>query len=300
MDRIDKAILLSLSQNCRTPYQSLARILDISSNAVKKRVDRLVKEGVIERFTIELSLEMFGGDVSLCVLETDGTEDEHEFCDTLGENLMVNIVGPTSGSTYMLFATYIGTRGLAELGAFLRSQKPVKDVELSPLVYPRGKKAEYSKSHLKVIKALVRDARMPVAKIAKETGLAARSVRRLINEIIGGEGVRLSLSWNLNASDGISMIAKTEWIPEKTDINDMIGFFNTSFPEFYLPMISASEPVIFAAFVGSSLKRLDEIAIQIKKSEKVRSVVSIFGRPSSSYPDLKQYEMEKLLASAGQ
>ncbi|MFW9966693.1 MAG: winged helix-turn-helix transcriptional regulator [Candidatus Thorarchaeota archaeon] len=297
MDNIDKAILLDLSHNCRMPYQSLARKLDISSNAVKKRVDRLIQEGVIERFTIELSLEMFGGDVALCVLETDGTENEHEFCDTLGENPMVGIVGPTSGSMYMVFASYVGTAGLAELGTFLRRQKPIKDVELIPLIFPRGKKAKYSKSHLRVLNTLVKDARMPVTKIAKETGLAARSVRRLINEIIQGEGVRLSLSWDLNAGDGIAMIAKTEWIPEKTDISDMIGFFISNFPEFYTPIIAASEPVIFASFVGPNLKRLDEIALQIKKSKKVKSVVSIFGRPSSSYPDLKQYELGKLLST---
>ncbi|UCH05052.1 MAG: Lrp/AsnC family transcriptional regulator, partial [Candidatus Thorarchaeota archaeon] len=296
-DEVDKAILLDLSHNCRMPYQSLARKLGISSNAVKKRVDRLIEEGVIERFTVELSLEMFGGDIALCILETDGTEDEHAFCSTLGENPMVGVVGPTSGSMYMAFATYIGTSGLSELGTFLRTQESVEGVELIPLIFPRGRKVGYSKSHLKVLKALAMNARMPVRDIAKKTGLAARSVRRLINEIIKGEGVRLSLSWDLNASDGIAMIARTEWIPEKTDISNMIGLFSSQFPEFYTPIIAASEPVIFASFVGPNLKRLDEIASQIKKSEMVRSVVSIFGRPSFSYPDLKQHELESLLSS---
>jgi DNA-binding Lrp family transcriptional regulator len=140
MDEIDKVILLGFSNNCRVSYQSVARELGISSNAVKKRVDHLIESGVIVRFSTELSLEMFGGDMALCILETDGTENEQEFCDTLGENPMIGLVGPSSGSMYMLFATYIGTIGLSDLGVFLRKQKPVINVEIYPLVFPRGKK----------------------------------------------------------------------------------------------------------------------------------------------------------------
>ncbi|MFW9959274.1 MAG: winged helix-turn-helix transcriptional regulator [Candidatus Odinarchaeota archaeon] len=299
MDNIDKVILLDLSSNCRLPYQTLAKKLKVSSNAVKKRVDRLIEEGVIERFSIELSLEMFGGDVALIILETDGTENEQEFCDNLGENPMIGLVGPCSGSMYMLFATYIGTTGLSELGVFLRTRKSVKSVEIFPLIYPRGKRVKYSKSHLKVLRCLVEDARMPVADIAHKTGLSARTVRRLIDEIIEGEGVSLSLSWDLNASDGIVMIAKTTWIPEKTNIGDMVTWFNSQFPEFYTPIIAASEPVIFAAFVGPDLKRLDEIAKRISGSERVKSVISILGRPLHSYTDLRKQELDRLLSSYG-
>jgi hypothetical protein len=138
---------------------------------------------------------------------------------------------------------------------------------------------------------------MPVADIAHKTGFSARTVRRLIHEIIEGEGVRLSLSWDLNAGDGIVMMAKTRWIPEKTDISDLVKWFDSQFPEFYTPIIAASEPVIFAAFVSTNMKRLDEITKQLRKSERTESVVSLFGRPLYSYSDLKEYELDKLFAS---
>jgi DNA-binding Lrp family transcriptional regulator len=297
LDEVDKSILLNLVTNCRMPYQTLARKLNISSNAVKKRIDHLIETGVIERFTIELDLEMFGGDAALSIVETDGTENEHEFCDMLGKNPMIGIVGPCSGTTYMIFATYIGTAGLSDLDIFLRKQKQVKKVEVFPLVFLRGKRISYSKSHIKILKCLVKDPRMAVSDIAHETGLSARTVRRLIDEILKGEGVRLSLSWDLNAGDGIVMIAKTTWIPEKTSIGEMVTWFGSQFPEFYIPIIVASEPIIFASFVGPNLTRLDEITRQVKKYEKVERVVSIFGRPSHRYPDLKRYELDKLLSS---
>jgi Lrp/AsnC family transcriptional regulator for asnA, asnC and gidA len=298
LDEVDKSILLDLVMNCRMPYQDLARKLHISSNAVKKRVDHLIERGVIRRFIVELNLEMFGADEALCIIETDGTENEREFCDLLGENPMIGIVGPCSGTTYMIFATYIGTAGLSDLDIFLRKQKQVKSAEVFPLVFLRGKRAKYSKSHIRILRCLVEDPRMPVSDIAHETGLSARTIRRLIDEIIAGEGVKLSLSWDLNAGDGIVMIAKTTWIPEKTTTDEMVIWFNSQFPEFYIPIIAASEPIIFASFVGPNLTRLDEITREIRKHEKVKQVVSIFGRPSHSYPDLKQYELDRLLFSS--
>lgn len=297
LDELDKIILLTLAQNCRVPYQTLARNLGISSNAVKKRVDSLLERGVIVKFTAELSLDMFGGDTALCIIETDGSEDEQAFCNVLGENPMVGVVGPCSGTTYMIFATYIGNTGLMDLGVFLRKQESVKSVEIFPLIFPRGKKTKYSKSHLKVLKCLVQNARMSVSEISKITGLAARSVRRLIDEIIEGEGVRLSLWWELNSSDRVVLMAKTRWFSDKTDIGDLLHWFNSQFPEFYTPIIAATEPVIFAAFVCPDLKRLNEITNQIKSSEKIESVSSILGRPSFHYPDLKQYELDNLFLS---
>lgn len=297
LDEVDKSIMLNLVTNCRMPYQTLARKLSISSNAVKKRVDHLIETGVIESFVVELNLEMFGGDAALSIITTDGNENEREFCDILGENPMIGIVGPCSGTTYMIFATYIGTTGLSELDIFLRKQKQIKSVEVFPLIFPRGKRVSYSKSHIKILKCLVDDPRMPVSDIAHETGLSARTVRRLIDEIFKGEGIRLSVSWDLNAGDGIVMIAETRWIPEKTSINDMIDWFGSQFPEFYTPIIAASEPIIFASFVGPNLTRLDDITKQIRKYEKVERVVSFFGRPSHAYPDLKKYELDRLLSS---
>lgn len=294
MDERDKTILLDLQANCRTTYQSIARKLGISSNAVKKRVDKLLQDGVIVRFVTELSLEMFGGDVALCIIKTDGTEDEQEFSDTIGVNPMISIVGPTSGSQYMIFATHIGTKGLLDLGQFLRAQKSVTDVELVPLVFSRGQKVTYSKSHLKVLKSLIQDPRMPVADVSKQTGLASRTVRRLIKEIIEGQGVRFALSWDLNAGDGIILFAKIRWDETKTDLGILIQWLNDSFLDFYVPIITASEPVLFASFVVSDLKELDKIVLDLRKAPFVNSVIPYLGRPSRIYSDLKQHKLEEL------
>lgn len=56
IDEIDAKLLSLLKQNSRATLGEIATQLDISKTAVKKRLERLVQQGVIKRFTIEYSL----------------------------------------------------------------------------------------------------------------------------------------------------------------------------------------------------------------------------------------------------
>lgn len=52
MDSLDREILSILRRDARTPYTEIASAVDTSEGTVRNRVERLVDEGVIERFTV--------------------------------------------------------------------------------------------------------------------------------------------------------------------------------------------------------------------------------------------------------
>ena len=60
MDEKDMRIIEMLSKNARTPYLEIARKLKISETAVRKRVKKLVENGVIEGYTIKINPEKLG------------------------------------------------------------------------------------------------------------------------------------------------------------------------------------------------------------------------------------------------
>jgi len=57
LDKIDLTIINILRKNARTPYTEIAKKLRLSEAAIRKRIDKLIKMGVIRRFTIDVSLE---------------------------------------------------------------------------------------------------------------------------------------------------------------------------------------------------------------------------------------------------
>ncbi|MEM2849171.1 MAG: Lrp/AsnC family transcriptional regulator [Candidatus Bathyarchaeia archaeon] len=54
LDDIDRQILETLKRNSRVKYTELARIVGVTEGAIRRRVERLVKSGVIKRFTVEI------------------------------------------------------------------------------------------------------------------------------------------------------------------------------------------------------------------------------------------------------
>jgi DNA-binding Lrp family transcriptional regulator len=54
MDDLDAGILEELRQNARASYGDIGARIGLSASAVKRRVDRLVSDGVIRGFTIQV------------------------------------------------------------------------------------------------------------------------------------------------------------------------------------------------------------------------------------------------------
>jgi len=55
MDSLDREILTILRRDSRTPYTEIADRVGTSEGTVRNRVERLVEEGIIERFTVATS-----------------------------------------------------------------------------------------------------------------------------------------------------------------------------------------------------------------------------------------------------
>ncbi|MCV6589245.1 MAG: Lrp/AsnC family transcriptional regulator [Marinobacterium sp.] len=53
MDRFDKAILNSLTENARQPVATIANAIGLSRTAVNDRIRKLEERGIIDRYTLE-------------------------------------------------------------------------------------------------------------------------------------------------------------------------------------------------------------------------------------------------------
>ncbi|MEO3945407.1 Lrp/AsnC family transcriptional regulator [Gorillibacterium sp. CAU 1737] len=64
IDEIDRKIIVSLHRNGRISYTDLAREIGLSRVSVQSRINMLMEEGVIERFTAVINAEKIGIGVS--------------------------------------------------------------------------------------------------------------------------------------------------------------------------------------------------------------------------------------------
>mgnify|MGYP000153290286 CR=1 FL=1 len=53
-DEVDRKILAMLKENSRTTFTKIAQEVNLSEAAVRKRVERMLSEGIIKKFTLEM------------------------------------------------------------------------------------------------------------------------------------------------------------------------------------------------------------------------------------------------------
>lgn len=60
LDEIDEKIIEILKKNARTPYTKIGEVIGLSEAAVRKRIKKLEKTGVIKKYTIEIEYKILG------------------------------------------------------------------------------------------------------------------------------------------------------------------------------------------------------------------------------------------------
>jgi DNA-binding Lrp family transcriptional regulator len=79
MDQIDRAIIDTLRANGRASFADIGAQVNLSASAAKRRVDRLVEDGVIQSFTIQVDPALDGmGTEAYVELFCRGTVAPHD------------------------------------------------------------------------------------------------------------------------------------------------------------------------------------------------------------------------------
>lgn len=114
LDRIDSEILAILRDDARIPYQALGERVHLSANAAAERVRRLIRTGVIRRFTIDVDQSRLGRDleavIDVRVRDVDQFRRGALTCPEV--TWLAHVTGRTD---YQLHVSCAGTAGLNAL-----------------------------------------------------------------------------------------------------------------------------------------------------------------------------------------
>jgi DNA-binding Lrp family transcriptional regulator len=99
MDELDREILSILRQDSRTPYTEIADEVGTSEGTVRNRVERLMDDGVIERFTVATST---GNVKAMIEIGVDVNVDTNEVSKRIATWSEVDFVWQVSGEEDMV------------------------------------------------------------------------------------------------------------------------------------------------------------------------------------------------------
>jgi DNA-binding Lrp family transcriptional regulator len=296
MDAVDRLILQQLATNCRITYQELATLCQRSANAVKKRVKKLEDTGIITGYRVSLSQAMTGTNQLFGMLATDGSQDETEFVTALGQNEKIMAAASYTGGNYALVAEFRDSQDLWDIGAFLRSFESVRNIETHQLLIDRGSIIELSNPHLRVLKRLVKDPRMSIVDIAEESGLTARRVRKLVNDLVQSKAVRFGAFLELGAGESIPFLMWINWDEHATNYRIVSSWLREIFSSSVWDIfISAEQPIMIILFTGENLTVVDDISQQTRFHEHITKVTVQIAKYHNYFPSLGAKYLRQLI-----
>jgi DNA-binding Lrp family transcriptional regulator len=221
MDELDIAIIHRLLADSRTPYSALANGLGISVQATHKRVNTMVRSGVIRRFTARISLRATGVTEGLAFGRSNET-DLNKLVARLKTIDQVRGILVSSGNNLHIVLDIKNADDLEPLRTTLRDEAMMADIAL--VAVPCN--ASHVKSSdrkglqlldLRIIYAMRNNSRLPLTEIAEQVGVTTKTVSKALDRMERDGSVRMSI----------------EWMPDQR--NDFLSLVHTRFKEGHQP-----------------------------------------------------------------
>lgn len=299
MDELDKKILGDLGQNCRVSYQELSRRYGISANAIRRRVLNLEESGEISGYSLLLSAEMLGVHRILGLLTSDGSRDEIEVMDEIGNHFGVIAAASYSNGIYALVGEYRTSEELLELTSHLRRIDSIEKTEVHQIIQGSGRPFELSRMHLRVLKHLIDDPKLSIVEISNKSGLTARRVRRLLNQLEESGAVKFNALLELGAATTIPFLARVTWDERKANYQEVRDLITQTCPlSHWETYVSASEPVLYSLIAVEGLVEVNQVTSTLRKHDKIDSVKALISMFHKFYESITRQTLIDMIKEA--
>jgi DNA-binding Lrp family transcriptional regulator len=286
MDPIDQLIIERLKINCRTSLEDLSKISGFSANAVKKRIDCLEASGVIYSFTVWLSPLMTNEDLVIAILEFETDQSEKTLIKNLGSNPSVSKVSKLLDGRYIVFGVCFDSEEISSLTMHLRTLPGIID---------------FTSSHRDILRCLIRDPRMPIIDVAKETGLSSNEIKEIITQMRESEAVLFTINTtDVTNEESMEVLVKVQWNVGKTSNEHVLGWLQEQLASSYLgEYVSATEPTLFFNFLVNHVQEVEIVVQKTKESGLVSTIEPLILFPGTSFPDPRLRRANQLLEETG-
>ncbi len=126
IDRLDLRIIRSLSRDARKPYKTIARELDVSDATVRKRIHKMLEEGIIKQFNLLLDYHKLGRIIKAFIGLRINPQFLKQIVEHFKENPDIQVLYRTTGNVDLFVEVIF--KDMEELNAFLETELTVDGI----------------------------------------------------------------------------------------------------------------------------------------------------------------------------
>ena len=276
MDNLDMNILSRLLNNCRKSDRQIGIEIGISGGAVRARIKKMEKRGIIEGFFIKVEPPVLGYGVLYFVVSGENINEILEQVSLVGEPYFV---APCVGG--ITVCSVVVKENLEQKIAL--ANKLMKDVRVLSIFEAEnpGFSSNLTKTDLEILEELINDPRQKIEKIAKNTKMSTKTITRCIEKLQKNDGIQFTLGYNPKKIIDFIPHAILAWI--EGDLKETLENMNKTFSESYLqiPFIAKNQIVLF--MYSDNVFKMDELTQKVRNIKNVKSADLFIPKKISFY-----------------
>ena len=265
MDKLDMKILSILLDNCREPDRQIGKKIGITGGAVKSRIQRMEKNGVIEKFTLKIEPPVLGYNLFYVVVTGQNQEDVLKQASLVGEPFLV--VPCVGGITVCGIVVTENIEQKINLAKNL-----MKDVRVLSIFQAEniGISTNFTRTDLEIIEKLIKNPRIKIEDLAKLTKLSTKTVTRALEKFHKDDAIVFTLIYDPVKLSGYIPYAIIVGVKENLEeilVNLKKKFFGSFLQK---PFLAKNQIVLF--MYSDDIFKLDHLTQKVRETEGVVTV----------------------------
>ena len=195
MDETDLALCRNMLQNSRLSYSDLGKALDLTPQAVHRRVQALMEADVITGTGTFLTLKAQGR-MWVVIFGWSKAASMDEVAAQLEKESDAAVLFVASGNYVYIHGAVTGSNDMAGFVSRVQKVALIHDVQVGIMPSPPpDPKEALTRLDLRLIKSMQHDARRAASEVAEEVGVSAKTAKRKLDRMIGEGLVQFSVHW---------------------------------------------------------------------------------------------------------
>jgi len=264
MDKLDMKILSILLDNCRESDRQIGKKIGITGGAVKTRIQKMKKNGVIEKFTLKIEPPVLGYNLFYVVVTGQNQEDVLKQASLVGEPFLV--VPCVGGITVCGIVVTENIEQKIELAKNL-----MKDVRVLSIFQAEniGIPTNFTRTDLEIIEKLIKDPRIKIEDLAILTKLSTKTVTRALEKFHKDDAIVFTLIYDPVKLSGYIPYAIIVGVKE--NLEEMLPNLEKKFSGSFLqkPFLAKNQIVLF--MYSNDIFKLDHLTQKVRETEGVNT-----------------------------
>ena len=255
-------ILGILTIDCRTPDRQIGKKVGLSGVAVKSRITKMIKSGVIQNFTVKVEPPSLGYGVIYMIIPSDNEAGIVKKLKLVGEPFFVV---PCLGD--ITACAIVVEKDLEQKIELVKNLISNARIVLTMDAKDSEFRADLTKTDFKILEQLLKNPKEKIDSIAKSTNLSTKTVTRTIEKFESNPAIQFTIIYDPRKLEKFIAFAVLAMV--QSNIKKIKKEIETGFGDYFWQVPFTAKELLVLFMYSDNIYSADTMRHKIKKIDGV-------------------------------